>query len=148
MVFRSVICSVLLLFLSIPFEVKAQGQEIISGYQVIANDAGISEISLDELRNRFKGKHASWETDSEVLIVLPSSKNEHAEAISELIYNKSFYGVKKFWLSLVFQGRFSPPHFLDSDEEIAKFVSNNEGAIGLISKGFEVSENLKIDLKD
>ena len=46
MVFRPVICLVLLLFLSIPFEVKAQGQEIISGYQVIANDAGITQISL------------------------------------------------------------------------------------------------------
>ena len=49
MVFRSVICLVLLLFLSIPFELKAQGQEVLSSYQVIANDAGITQISLGEL---------------------------------------------------------------------------------------------------
>ena len=83
-----------------------------------------------------------------MIIVLPSSKHTNAEKISEYIYSKSFYGVKKFWLSIVFQGRFSAPHFMDSDEEIVEFVSKNKGAIGLVSNKTNVSKQLLINLKE
>ena len=41
--------------------------------------------------------------------------------------------MQKYWLSLVFQGRTSPPVFLDSDAEIIAYVLKTPGAIGVIA---------------
>ena len=146
MVFR--IIFYLSLIFSLLTSVKATAQELdfSSDYQIIANESGLTEMNIADLRKRFKGKYYSWETKIDVIIVLPSSKHKNAEEISRIIYDKSFYGVKKFWLSLVFQGRFNAPNFFDSDEEIIDFISKNKGALGFVSKKVSVSEKFVITL--
>jgi len=145
--FRIVFFIVMLSILQAPHTASAQEVDFTNQYQIIANEAGITEITFNELTKYYKGKFNSWDSKLDVILVLPSSKHMNAEDISEHIYSKSFYGVKKFWLSLVFQGRFSAPHFFDSDKETVEFVSKNKGAIGVISKKTHVSKQLVINLK-
>jgi hypothetical protein len=64
------------------------------------------------------------------------------------LYNKSFFAVKKYWYSLVFQGRNDPPYFFSTDEEIIEFVRLNPGAIAIVEKSSAVPENLKIQLNE
>jgi len=40
--------------------------------------------------------------------------------------------VKKFWLAKVFQGKADAPVFFNSEAELKAFVSENEGAIGIV----------------
>jgi len=127
---------------------SAQEADFTNNYQIIANGTDLTEMTFQDLIKYYRGKFNSWDSKVDVIIVLPSSKHTNAEKISEHIYSKSFYGVKKFWLSIVFQGRFSAPHFMDSDEEIVEFVSKNKGAIGLVSNKTNVSKQLLINLKE
>ena len=148
MVFRVVFLIGMLSTLLAPHTGSAQGAEFSNNYQIIANGTDLTEMTFQDLTKYYKGKFNSWDSKVDVIIVLPSSKHTNAETISEHIYSKSFYGVKKFWLSIVFQGRFSAPHFMDSDEEIVEFVSKNKGAIGLVSNKTNVSKQLLINLKE
>jgi ABC-type phosphate transport system substrate-binding protein len=148
MVFRVVFFLGVLSALLASHSGSAQETDFTNNYQIIANGTDLTEITFQDLIKYYRGKFNSWESKVDVIIVLPSSKHTNAEKISEYIYSKSFYGVKKFWLSIVFQGRFSAPHFMDSDEEIVEFVSKNKGAIGLVSNKTNVSKQLLINLKE
>jgi hypothetical protein len=141
MVFRAI---TLLLLIIIPFGVlKAQS---FSAYQVIGNNIGIKSIDESNFKSYMKGKNNFWDNNSQVLIVLPSSNHPNAENISKLIYNKTHTSVRKYWLSLVFQGRVASPKFCDTDEEIIEFIKVKKGAIGIVSKSTIVPDNLKISI--
>ena len=66
---------------------------------------------------------------------------------SNTIYNKSFYKVKKYWFSLVFQGRFDPPHFFDSDQEIVDFVRRNKGSFSIVRDSINIPDELRIEIQ-
>jgi hypothetical protein len=123
--------------------IKAQN---FSKYQVIGNNIGLKSMSESSLKSSMKGKNNLWNNNIQVQIVLPTSNHVNAEEISNLIYNKSHTSVRKYWLSLVFQGRVAAPIFCDTDEEILIFIKNKKGSIGLIEKTLTVPENLKITI--
>jgi len=115
---------------------------------VIGNDLGLSSLSESMLKNCFKGKYNNWPNKKAVVIALPSSKHKKVELYSSLLYNKSFYSVKKYWYSLVFQGRNDPPYFFGSDEEIIEFVKSTPGAIGIVIDTNQILEKLKIQVNE
>ena len=119
------------------------GQEKFS---VIANDVGFEKSSPQEIKSVFKGKFTFWKNNKKVILVLPSSKNPISNEVASFYYQTTTDGVKKYWLSLVFQGRSTSPVFLDSDKEVYEFIQKNEGAIGLISTEFlkNVEEKYKL----
>ena len=118
-----------------------------SNLQLIGNKTGYASIQLKEARQVFKVKYSTWTSGKPVVIVLPSPKHPRSEEVCRLIYETTPSGVQKFWLSLVFQGRASPPLFFDSDEEILSYVSKNTGSIGIISKeGNKIDPLLLINL--
>ena len=134
-----------ILFLIIAFNSFAQKE-----LSIIGNSVGFSSVSLQEARSIFKGKYNYWQNKSKVILVLPSTKNANSLNSSKIIYGTTPDGVKKYWLSLVFQGRASSPIFFDTDKEIIEYISNNEGAIGIISteQSKNVSDKIKIILGD
>ncbi|MBL6667244.1 MAG: hypothetical protein ISP69_01100 [Crocinitomicaceae bacterium] len=131
--FRLIIISFSMVFLSSSFFVKAQDAIIDFPVTIIGNGVGKRALSQEKLKSYFSGEFNNWPNKKRVIIVLPSSKHPHVELYSHLLYGKSFYFVKKYWYSLVFQGRFEAPFFFDSDEEIISFVQNNVGALSIIS---------------
>ncbi len=92
-------------------------------------------MSVNELRKIFKGKYTNWRNGEAVTIVLPSPKTNNAEPVAKFIYQSSVSSMQKFWLSLVFQGRFSPPIFTDNDLETLQQVQKIPGAIGIVDEG-------------
>jgi hypothetical protein len=113
---------------------------------VIGNKVDQKSMKKNSLINVFKGRLNSWNNGSIVLIVLPSQKNENSSEVAKTVYGTSVKGMQKFWLSLVFQGRSNPPIFLDTDEEIIKYIQKNPGSIGLISGNSEYPKNLRIEI--
>lgn len=116
---------------------------------VIGNKVGFESTSLKELKQVFRGKYSSWKNSQQVTIVLPASKSESANLVARVIYNTTVSSMQKFWLSLVFQGRFSPPIFLETDQEIITYVKKTPGAIAVISSDAEaVPKNLIININN
>lgn len=111
---------------------------------LIGNKIDSKTMKKNSVLNVFKGRLDSWNNGLTVIVVLPSQKNENSTEVAKIIYGTTVKGMQKFWLSLVFQGRSKPPVFLDSDEEIIRFVQKNPGSIGLINKKSDSPENLQI----
>ncbi|MGH2563912.1 MAG: hypothetical protein ACRDE5_05335, partial [Ginsengibacter sp.] len=53
---------------------------------------------------------------------------------SAKIYDMNGDELNKFWLALVFQGKAQAPKFFNSENELADFVAQNPGAIGILDK--------------
>ena len=137
-------CFILLLSL-VSHVTKAQNGDMNS-VVIIGNTIGTVSMKKSALINAFKGRVDSWSNNVTVKVVLPSQKNESAALIAKLFYGTTVKGMQKYWLSLVFQGRANPPVFLDTDEEIIKYVQKNPGSIGVIQKGVDYPKSLQIDV--
>ncbi len=85
---------------------------------VVGNTLGITSLTKSQVSSIFKGMKSRWKNDEEVIIVMPSSKHPGGEIMAATVFGKDMKYVKKYWLTLVFQGRSTPPVFLDSNEEI------------------------------
>jgi len=78
---------------------------------------------------------------------LPGASSEINQQVSNQIYAKSFVAVQKYWLSLVFQGRFNAPYFFNTDEETISFIQKTPGAIGFVSPNTPVPDRLLIKIR-
>jgi len=115
---------------------------------IIGNKTGLTELTLKEARDIFKGKMTFWKNKEEVIIVLPSPKSDDATGVANEIFQTSVTGMQKHWLALVFQGRSNPPVFVQSTREAIDYVNKNPGAIAaLYCKSSEVPASLIIKLK-
>jgi hypothetical protein len=115
---------------------------------MIGNNTSLDMITKAEMKQFFNGKYYSWPNSQNVVVVLPSSKHSRVELYSNMIYNKSFYSVKKHWYSLVFQGRYNPPYFFDSDQKIIDFVKNNKGSFAIVKDCELIPDELRIAIKN
>ena len=115
---------------------------------VIGNKTGSEKISETTIKEYFKGKYNKWPNKKTVIVALASSNHPNVEWYSNLLFNKSFFAVKKYWYSLVFQGRNDAPYFFASDQELIEFVKLNPGAIAIVEKSSKVPEHLKIKLNE
>ena len=109
---------------------------------VIGNEIGKSDFSVNQARDIFLGRVPYFENKTKCILVLPSPKNESAEAVAGTIYQKSVKGVQKLWLSLVFQGRGEPPIFVDNEADAIAFIKQNKGAVAALLR----TENIPQDL--
>lgn len=138
--------ALLMLSIVLPVITKAQASKEPE-FVLAGNDIGIKSASIKHVRSIFRGKYSSWNNKQPVIIVLPSKKNSSIKDVSSYIYETSTTGMQKFWLSQVFQGRSNPPVFLDSDEEIIRYVAKNPGAIGIVYKPtFPINAGLIINI--
>lgn len=115
---------------------------------VIGNNTGANKMNEQILKEYFKGKYNKWPNNKMVIVALASSKHPKVELYSDLLYNKSFFAVKKYWYSLVFQGRNDPPYFFASDQEIIDFVMLNPGSIAIVEKSSKIPEKLMIEINE
>ncbi len=133
----------LYLFLSNPLLAQTEERLVIIG-----NKTGLTELTLKDARDIFKGKMTFWKNQEEVIIVLPSPKSDDASGVAREIFQTSVTGMQKHWLALVFQGRANPPVFVQSTLEAINYVNKNPGAIAaLYCKSSDVPASITIKLK-
>jgi ABC-type phosphate transport system substrate-binding protein len=133
----------LLFFLTTYLSAQAEERLIIIG-----NKTGLTELTLKDARDIFKGKMAFWKNKEEVIVVLPSPKSNDAEYVAKDIFQTSVTGMQKHWLAIVFQGRANPPVFVQSTRDAIDYVNKNPGAIAALHcKTSEVPASSIINLK-
>ena len=148
MVSRKLRISWLLFFLLFSNALSAQIDFKDFSLIVVGNQTNMNNMTIATVRDYFKGKNYKWPNKKNVVIAFPSSKHPKVELYSNLIYNRSFFAVKKYWYSLVFQGRHDPPYFFDSDKELLEFVESTPGAMTIIQSSNEVDDKLIIRIND
>ena len=102
-------------------------------FVLIGNATGFSGANWKQVKSIFQGERSFWSNGSSVILVLPANNLPVANQIAKGVYGTNVAGMQKFWLALVFQGRGKPPILISSEEEIIRFVSQNPGAVALIS---------------
>lgn len=120
--------------------------EISASITIIGNDIGLKALNIKELKSYLKGEIMRWPNQKAVEVVLPSSKHAGSEIMARELFGTSMRDVKRYWLSLVFQGRAEAPTFLSSNQEIISYVRKNEGTIGVLIN-FEAND-LIIEVTD
>jgi ABC-type phosphate transport system substrate-binding protein len=125
----------LLLALCVPwYSLPAQG-EAFSGFEVVANDIGVSELTAAQVRAIFRGDRSLWSTGQAVTVVLPSGRVPYADEFARSVLGMSRDAMQRYWLGLVFQGRAAPPVHLASAAEIIAYVERTPGAIAVVPLG-------------
>ncbi|MEY4602835.1 MAG: hypothetical protein RIT43_127 [Bacteroidota bacterium] len=127
--------SVLILLLLIGFSGLSQADW--GKVTVVGNTLGTTSLTKSQVSSIFKGMKSRWKNDEEVIVVMPSTQHVGCEIMAATIFGKDMKYVKKYWLTLVFQGRSNPPVFLDTNEEILNYVKKHEGAIGILINSSE-----------
>lgn len=112
---------------------RVQAQSTWSELSVIGNKTGMAQMNAQQARNLFRAKTTTWPNKLSVTIALPSPKSSSSELVARIIYGTRPSAVQKFWLSLVFQGRATPPNFFDTDQELIQFIQRTPGSIGVVS---------------
>ena len=136
--------SLLLLLVYAHAPARAQDQALV----VIGNGKGVpSEMKLAQLKATMKGERLRWPDVSKVVIALLKTTTTIGQSTSKKIYNMSANELNKYWLALVFQGKADAPNFFNSEGELAEFVAQTTGAIGVVNQSVASSKTITIDGK-
>ncbi len=102
---------------------------------VIANVKGApNDLKFEELKSILKGEKQRWTDGTKITVCLMKTITPAGSATSKKVYNLSGDEVNKFWLALVFQGKAQAPSFFNTLTELETFVSQNAGAIGVVTQ--------------
>ena len=124
----------------------ASGQDM--NLVVIANGKGVPpEMKMVQLKSTMRGEKLRWPDGSKVIIALLKSSTPIGINTSKKIYNMSANELNKYWLALVFQGKADAPNFFNSEGELEEFVSQTNGAIGVVNQPSASSKTISIDGK-
>ncbi len=117
---------------------------------VIINNQGTSaELSAADFRKLVNGEKQRWPSGSKVIVALMKTTNSVGDATARQVFKMSGNELNKYWLALVFQGRAKAPQFFTSEADLAAFVRDTPGAIGVVSQGAAVgSKTAAVDGKD
>lgn len=140
---RALVFAVAVLFPAI----KSPAGEIARGstFQVIVNRSNAtSELTRAEVSAIFMKRIRSWRDGSEILPVDQPARSALREAFSRGIHEKGTAFVSRYWQRLIFAGRDIPPPELPSDEEVMAFVAKNQGAVGYVSAGVDLTDDVKV----
>jgi hypothetical protein len=122
----------------------AQDQNLV----VIGNSKGTpAEMPMTQLKSTMKGEKLRWPDGSKVVIALLKTTTPIGQNTSKKIYNMSANELNKYWLALVFQGKADAPNFFNSEAELAEFVAQTTGAIGVVNQPLASSKTITIDGK-
>jgi ABC-type phosphate transport system substrate-binding protein len=80
------------------------------------------------------GKRTRWDDKSKIVLAVIKPKTELGEKISQEMFALTGSQLNKYYLTMVFQGKISAPKFFNSEEELIRFVTSTDGAVGVVSK--------------
>jgi len=140
LIYASCFVSVLLLITVIcPEKLKAGD----TGAIIIANNS-IPESSLTstDVKNIFLGKKTTWKNGKKITFVTLKNGELHKKFIRTYTKrNPSQF--KNHWKKMLFTGKGVLPRSFSTDEDVVKYVSENDGVVGYISKEIK-NDNIKI----
>lgn len=124
------------------------GQTLAPDAQIIANDIGMEDITLSQLRGALRGELSQWPSKHPVMVVLHSTSLDECSLTASFVVNSPRPStLQKFWMGLVFGGRATPPVFAKSQKELIETIQSTPGSLGLVY-GVNPPQDLIILIKE
>jgi len=119
----------------LPMSLRAQDTDLI----IIRNEVSVpSEMDLSQLKSVLRGEKYRWKDGSKVVVALMKTNTPVGTNTCRKLYNMSSNELNKYFLALVFQGKVKAPTFFNSESELASFVAETPGAIGVLQNVYEI----------
>lgn len=122
--------------------------QVDGGLAVIVNAKGAPpEIVMSKLKVILKGEQQRWKDGTKITLAFMKTSTPIGDDMAKRVFGMTAKEVNKYFLAQVFQGKMSSPQFFDSEEDLQKYVKNNEGAIGVVSAKNAAGTIMSVDGK-
>jgi ABC-type phosphate transport system substrate-binding protein len=120
----------------------AVGQQ---GYRVIVNkDNPTTTLSRSEVSKYLLKKKTQWDHGPKASPVDLAGDSSVREVFSEDVHGRSVALIQRYWQKQIFSGRGVPPPEVANDDEVIKLVNSDKGAIGYVSPGARLPDDVKV----
>jgi hypothetical protein len=118
---------------------KASSEPSEAGFRVIVNaENKVSGVSREFLANAFLRNVRDWDDGERIQPVDLQPSSPTREEFSRRVLLRSIAAIRSYWQQRIFSGRGVPPPELESDAAVIRYVVNNRGAVGYVSKSAEL----------
>lgn len=117
---------------------------VLSQTVIVNSSNSVSQLSKATLRNIYLGNTSNWENSKQIIITDYVASNELRNSFSETYLNLSPKRVSMIWIKVSLSGKTVPPKVFHTEEEIIKYVAENDGAIGYIASSTNLPRTIKI----
>jgi len=102
-------------------------------YVIIVNTSNTTPSATRKfIGDAFLKKTTRWPNGDVIRPVDQAPSSVVRRRFTDDVLNRSVAAVQSYWQQIVFSGRDLPPPELGSNDEIVKFVSTHDGAIGYV----------------
>lgn len=122
--------------------VATAGEMVVIGNPSVST----SELRKQDIKYIFLGVKTKWDDGSDIVFVIQKDYNAHADFLKTYIHKTTFQ-FANYWKKQIFTGKGFFPQTLLDDQEIIKFVSSTNGAIGYVSSSVNLSKVKTIRIK-
>ena len=125
---------------------QATAQESV---KIIVNpDVEVSSLSQAQIARIYLGKRTFWESGSRISPSLLNEKSELTKLFLEESVRKTVRQYRAYWKRRLFSGQGTAPKTFALSEQVANYVADNPGAIGVVDASFADDRVKVIDLSD
>ncbi len=123
----------LMLFITLLLSLSVHATELV----LIAHQSNNNKLEQHSLIQLYLNKTSTF-ADGSAAVIFHSARDsaQHQQFCLSLL-NLTAAQYQSYWSRLIFTGAAARPHFVQSDAEMLKIVSNNKSAIGYISASTE-----------
>ena len=106
--------------------------------KIIVNpDVEVSSMSQAELARIYLGKKTLWDSGSRITPSLLNEKSPLTKEFLEENVRKTVRQYRAYWKRHLFSGKGTAPKTFSSSRQVANYVAENPGGIGVVDAGFE-----------
>ncbi len=109
--------------------------ELWAQVTVIANkNVPVNMLTADAVKNIYLGNKGSWDNGQKIVFVTLKSGDANDFFVQQYV-GKSSSQFNSYWKKMVFTGKGSFPKSFNSEDEMIRYISVTDGAIGYVSHG-------------
>ena len=113
---------------------QATAQESV---KIIVNpDVEVSSLSQAELARIYLGKKTFWDSGSRISPSLLNEKSPHTKLLRKESVRITVRQYRAYWKRRLFSGQGTAPKTFASSKQVANYVADNPGAIGVVDASF------------
>ena len=125
---------ILALVLVASFGAMGAGAASPPAYVVIVHPTNpTTNVSRRFLADAFLKKTTRWDNGETIRPVDQAPDTSVRRRFSDEVLKRSVAAVRNYWQQIIFAGRGVPPPELNGDEEVIKYVTEHDGAVGYVS---------------
>jgi ABC-type phosphate transport system substrate-binding protein len=110
---------------------------------IVHPDVDTAGLTQAEVSRIYLGKKTFWESGTRISPALLDEKSNVTEAFLEDNVKKTVRQYRAYWKKRLFSGQGTAPRAFSSSKQVADFVANNPGAIGVVD-GSYVDDRVKV----